>query len=299
MGLRFRRGSVWINVCDSDIRVRFGSQWKRIKSTDRVYVNGSWVPFCAALVGNQERKGTFQRTNCPTGFSGGYFEFVVAANSHYAATLAEANALADNDLNTNGPIQANNPANNVPCIPNTTFATAFIDINVDNLLESIMYIDTPGVTESGTVNPANYATAGSNFFEPGTSPQKALILASDLIANPTTKWRYGLNIGELIARYPDDDPVTGIPKFIFKLRGRGAGSGTKSGTFSLKYANQKMIMNGSPGSYIPSIDPPGGPAVSNWSGYAPSGADGNKGVTIGDVIATFEYDRANNTFLKV
>ncbi len=151
-----------------------------------------------------------------------------------------------------------------------------------------MYIQTPGVTESGLP-----AFTGQNFFEAGSAPESAYILASDFISG-TTNWRFEMGIGKLINLYPD---ATAVPQFIFKLRGRSTTPGTLNGNYALKFPNQKMTMTGGQGTYIPSVDPAGGPAVTPWSGPLSSGADGSIGVNIGQVIATFTYDRASNTII--
>ena len=236
-------------------------------------------------VGNQERKQTFQRNNCSAGSSGTYYEYVVPADTYFAGDLAAANALADADIAANGQNAANT---NGACLVDTVLSIFVIDVQGDSNCNVCMYIDTPTVTESG-----NIVAVAQNFYEITDSPESAYMLASDNIAGGTTR-RFELNIGKLISLYPND--VT-TPQFIYKLRGRTITMGTLNGVYALKYPTQRMIMTGSAGSYIPSITPAGGPIPTAWSGSITNGADGTVGVSVGNVIKTFTYDRASNTII--
>lgn len=232
-----------------------------------------------AEIGNTYQSQSFQRNNCASGSSGTFYNYEVLADTYFAETLSEANSLALADIAANGQNEANLPEN-ASCILNTVISTLVVDIDSNTSLISSFYIDTPGVTESGTV-----VASGQNFFPYGTPAESNYMLASDLIiGGETTKWRYEASIGKLINLYPD---TTAYPNFIYKLRGHGTSAGTLSGTFALKFPNQKMIMLGDEGEYIPSVTPPGGPAVINWSGPLTT--------TPNTVIATFTYNRGLNT----
>lgn len=228
-------------------------------------------------VGNTEQSQSFQRNNCASGSSGTFYNYVVPANTYFAPTLTEANNEALADITANGQNTANL---NGSCILNTVISTFVVDIDSNPSLISSFYIDTAGVTESGTV-----VASGQNFFPYGTPAESNYMLASDLIVGEgTTDWRYEASIGKLINLYPD---TTAFPSFTYRLRGHGTVAGTLSGTYALKFPNQKMIMLGDEGEYIPSVTPAGGPAVINWSGPLTT--------TPNTVIATFTYNRGTNT----
>jgi hypothetical protein len=77
----------------------------------QLYANTFGVCSTAGLTGNEERSQTFTRNNCDitgsVGTVGTNYLYIVAANTYYAASLAEANALADADISANGQNQAN------------------------------------------------------------------------------------------------------------------------------------------------------------------------------------------------
>lgn len=245
-----------------------------------------------ASFGNERQVRSVSKSDCPSGSTGTSVDYVVPANKYQGASVAAANAQAISEIDAEGYIYGNE---NGICINNAQTTTMFVDIDGDTSADLCFYIDTPGVTESGTVLFSNHVSQINNFFPVGATARGALLLASDLINNPTTKWRQAAGLGALAALYPDMDPVTGIPKFIYKLRGRASGARGINGTFSKKFANQYMTMLGSEGSYIPSISPAGGPVPQAWGGSIVGGADGTSGPTIGEVIKTFVYDRASDT----
>jgi hypothetical protein len=89
------------------------------------------------------------------------------------------------------------------------------------------------------------AYTGHNSI-PVTSPEIALILASDLIAQPVLNWRFVFNVEKLVADYP------AVTAFVFDIRGRGDAAGPVSGAFGTKSNGAVMTLSGEPGSYIPS-----------------------------------------------
>lgn len=236
-------------------------------------------------VGNTERRQTFQRNNCSAGYSGTYYEYIVPANTYYASDLAAANALADADIAANGQNAANT---NGTCLLDSVLSIFVIDVQSDTNVNVCMYIDTPGVSES-----MNIVAVAQNFYQTTDSAESAYMLSSDNMVGTTVR-RFELNIGKLIGLYPN---ATTVPQFIYRLRGRTSAAHTLNGVYALKYPYQKMTMTGSPGSYIPSITPSGGPTPTAWSGPITNGADGTVGVSIGAVIKTFTYDRASNTII--
>lgn len=71
--------------------------------------------------GNQQLSQTFTRNNCGSGYAGGQVIYSVATNTYFASTQAASNALAQNDINTNGQAYANA---NGTCTPICTNCTA-------------------------------------------------------------------------------------------------------------------------------------------------------------------------------
>lgn len=232
-------------------------------------------------VGNEERQGTFQRNDCAVGSSGTYYTYIVPADTYFADTLAEANDLADDDIAANGQNEANI---NAYCIVDTVTSVLVVDMYDDTSLDVCAYIDTVGVAESGNI----VARDGLNFFEATDSASSAFMLSSDEVNISSLVRRFQFNIGRLIGLYP------AIPVFTFRVRGRSGSAGAKDGVFALKYPTQTMTMTGSPGSYMPSITPAGGPTPTGWISDAIGGADGTVGVGVGNIILTFNYDVATN-----
>lgn len=233
-----------------------------------------------ALVGNDLREGTLQRNNCASGSSGTYWPYSIPADTYFDTTKAAANAQADaaaqTEANTNG-----------SCILDSQVSVLVIDVQVDTACNLCVYIDTPGVAESG-----NIVAVAQNFYETSDPPENAYLLASDNISGVTTR-RFQWYIGKLDSMYS----IGSVPQFILKLRGRTNIAGTIGGVYALKYPTQRMIMTGSPGTYIPTITPAGGPPTILWSGSIMAGADGTVGTGVGAVIRTFTYDRVSNTII--
>lgn len=232
-------------------------------------------------VGNERRSQTFQRNNCASGSSGTFYEYVVEANTYFAPTLAEANALADEDIADNGQNAANT---NGTCILDTVISVFFVDVLFDSASTYLMRINTPGIDPS--INNVS-VISGANFFRNTDPAENAFMLASDLIDQSNLMWRFAGNIGKLINLYPD---AVAVPQFIFELMVNTGSLSIKNGRYSLKYPNQTLIMNGTVGSYIPSTSPTGGPTPTDWSG-TPS----MTGTTV--VLKTFTYNRSTNTII--
>jgi len=258
-----------------------------IEANGQTYANANGVCVANPEFGNVATSGTFRKNDCPSGSSGTFATYTVPANTYTASTQSEANALAQADVDANGQAYANNEeVSGSTCLVNTTGAIITVDMFNDGNLDVCGYIDTPGVAESLQI-----ASTGNNFFLPTDAPANAYILASDNMTG-TTKRRFIFNIGKLIAQYPDD---VAIPEFIFKIRGRSTLAGSKTGAYQEEYPTETMTMSGSPGTYVPSTAPGGGPAAINWSANVDGGANGTIGIGVGSVILTFTYNRSTNT----
>jgi YD repeat-containing protein len=69
---------------------------------------------CPIGVGNAVKSGSFAKNNCSAGYGGTPVTYTVPANTYFGTTQADADALAQNDVNTNGQAYANN---NGSCAP--------------------------------------------------------------------------------------------------------------------------------------------------------------------------------------
>lgn len=235
-------------------------------------------------VGNDLQSQEFRRNNCPSGQTGTFVTYTVSANTYYAATKAAANTLALNDISANGQNYANDPSRGY-CTLDSTNSVIVVDISNTNNTDICAYIDTPGISQSRIIAGKN----GLNFFQLNDPASQAFILASD----DTKPIRFEFNISKLLGIYPD---AVAIPQFIFKIRGRQAVASFINCLYSLKYPNQKLIMTGVPGSYLPSVDPTGGPSsVPVASTTIPGGGDGTIGINIGVELYQITYTRSNNT----
>lgn len=255
--------------------------------SDGIYYHNLCV--VSGLVGNDILSQSFQKQGCSVGESGSYVTYTVPANKYFAGTLSEANTLASNDMTANGQNFANT---NGVCLANTINAVISVDMYNDDGLDVCGFIDTPGVSESGNIVARN----GQNFYSSTDPAASAFMLASDNIAQPTLKRRFLFNIGKLIAQYPN---AIAIPEFIFRIKGRSSTAGVKTGVWQREYPDVTMVMTGSPGSYIPTTSPSGGPPADSWSANVSGGGDGSVGIAVGSVILTFIYNRATNTITLV
>lgn len=235
-------------------------------------------------VGNDALSQSFQKNDCGASF-GTYVTYRVAANTFYAPTIGEANALAMAEIASGGQNYAND---NGTCLVSTINAIISVDMYYDAGLDLCAYIDTVGVAESNSIA----ARDGLNFLLPTDLASSAYILASDNIAQPTLKRRFVFNVGRLIANYPN---ATLIPEFVFKIRGRSSVGGVKSGQWQREFPDVVAVMTGAPGTYIPTTSPSGGPAPTPWTANVVGGGDGTVGIGVGAVILTFTYNRITNS----
>jgi hypothetical protein len=250
----------------------------------------SYIDTPDAIYSNIEISESFQKDDCETGSTGTYVTYTVPADT-YTSLISQLDAdnQAEADILANGQDYANT---NATCLVDTINAIISVDMFNDATLDVCAYIDTAGVSESNVIA----ARDGLNFYLATDPAPSAYILASDNIAQTTLKRRFLFNIGKLIAQYPDD---VAIPTFVFKIRGRSATAGTKTGLWQREFADVSMTMTGSPGTYIPTTVPTGGPAAESWSAAVVGGGDGTVGIGVGAVIMTFTYTRSTNTITLV
>ena len=117
-----------------------------------------------------------------------------------------------------------------------------VDLYNNTSLNVIGIIDNPEV-----INNHVSTYTGNNIMPAGAVPAQALILASDLNSGATTSWRFMFNLAKMVAQNP------GTTDFVMYIKGRGVGSGSLNGGFSLRSNEAQMVLNGSPGSYMPSV----------------------------------------------
>ena len=122
-----------------------------------------------------------------------------------------------------------------------------VDLFDDASLNAIGFIANPEVTQSHVA-----AYTGNNIV-PATIPADALILSSDLIDQTVLKRRFEFNIDKLVADYPD------TANFTFYIKGRSGTAGQIRGAFVAKTPGAIMNLEGTAGSYIPSVS--GGTSV--------------------------------------
>jgi hypothetical protein len=252
--------------------------------------NISYINTPDAVYSNIEISESFQKDDCTEGSSGTYVTYTVPADT-YTSLISQLDAdnQAEADILANGQDYANT---NATCLVDTINAIISVDMFNDATLDVCAYIDTAGVSESNVIA----ARDGLNFYLETDPAPSAYILASDNIDQTTLKRRFLFNIGKLIAQYPDD---VAIPTFVFKIRGRSATAGTKTGLWQREFADTSMTMTGEPGTYIPTTIPSGGPPASSWSAEVIGGGDGTVGISVGAVILTFTYTRATNAIALV
>lgn len=148
-------------------------------------------------------------------------------------------------------------------------------------LDAIGIVATPGISLSP-------AFTGQNFIPVGAIPAEANVLASDLNGGPV-KWRFEFNVIKLIDEYPS------INDLVFEVKGRATSNGTVTGAFSLRTYDAKMTMNGSAGSYMPSVA--GGSVItsSGFSAQVVGGANGDYSEANLQTIIRFRFNVPTDT----
>lgn len=250
--------------------------------------DGSCLPFTFF------KQADFQKNNC---VGDGYQGTFVTHSEIYTSTIsqadAEAQAAADvAGFNTRGQAQANAEGSCIPPPDPDVVGIVVIDLYQLPGLEACVFIDTPGA-EAPYRQPCY---TGNNFFpNNGTIARNCWLLASDYIASSSTSHRFEVNVGRLLQAYPTEST------FTIKVRGRMPAAQLHNGAYSLKGAEVGyMVMNGTPGNYIPSVASTINLEISYYSGRPiVGGADGNIGIEYGADILTFEYNVALKTLTLI
>lgn len=131
---------------------------------------------------------------------------------------------------------------------------------------------------------------GHNFLPSNSLPADAYILASDLVDNETIlKWRSQFNIGKLISDYPT------IQDFEFEIRGRSDAEKSITGAFGLKDHTGVMAMNGSTGSYVPTVIGGNDVYYDTFETHVKAGANGNYNKDYLSMLISFNFNVPTNT----
>lgn len=157
------------------------------------YVNtyGQCIPI--ANVGNELMSEEFIKAGCPSGFHGSTVEYIIPANTYYAATLSEANDLAQDDIDANGQTYANT---NGICIPDLIENLVYmvLDFDSSHMLDraraySVLPVDTDIVinfsvyddtnteisTHSTTIYAGDSSSLSTYLFVSGVAPYYGVI----------------------------------------------------------------------------------------------------------------------------
>ncbi|WP_199117319.1 hypothetical protein [Pedobacter sp. ASV28] len=131
---------------------------------------------------------------------------------------------------------------------------------------------------------------GNNFLPNNSLPADAFILASDLIDNASIlKWRFEFNMAKLIRQYPR------IQDFVLEIRGRSNAVKAITGSFSLKDYTGVMAMNGSTGSYAPTVIGGANLYYENFQTHAVGGANGNYNKDYLPMLLRFNFNVPSGT----
>lgn len=177
-----------------------------------------------------------------------------------------------------------------PVYPPGAYGALIVDLFVANSTANICgNINTPGFTENNII-----AYPGTNFspMSSSASPDSCDILSSDYTSG-SVKLRFEFNVKKHIIEYP------GIATFVYQILGRDISSGTVSGQWALKGADDStLIMTGSPGTYFPSVVNSSLPFTPiSYSGSIGTGADGTYSSAL-PVLFTFTYTVATHTMVQ-
>jgi hypothetical protein len=114
------------------------------------------------------------------------------------------------------------------------------------------------------------AHSAMNIIPADAAVASALIVASDFINQSVLNWRFMFNLAKLKTLYPATE------SFVFYIKGRGSETIAISGAYNLKNEAAIMVLEGDPGSYLPTTT--GGSALGDpvdFSGQVVSGANGS------------------------
>jgi hypothetical protein len=99
-------------------------------------------PEVCSIYGNAVKNGVYTKNNCTSGMTGSQVTYTVPANTYYASTQTDADAIAQNDVNGNGQAYAN--ANGTCTAPMITingynYQSSSFNVRFDNLSTSTSY----------------------------------------------------------------------------------------------------------------------------------------------------------------
>lgn len=253
---------------------------------------------------NIEVSETFQRSNCGVGYIGDTGLFKIEAGT-FTSTISQEDAdqKALNALNIGGQAWVDNSVNGVKCnlesfLPKWEIKTedSYCEMKFTADEVGILVVDLYGPSDgivAGRINTpgvdiTNMAYTGNNFVAPTDSPENAWMLASDMGGGSVT-WRFEFNVAKLMTIYPN------INSFKMEILGRNSSPMDVAGAYSIKGADQgKMIMIGSPGSYMPSNQNTNNLGLVNTNFSFQGGANGQYTSNM-PVIKTFIYDKVTKT----
>lgn len=102
-----------ISQADADAKAE-----EEILSLGQAYANTNGT--CQQVFQNAVLSQVFYKDNCPVGFTGGAYTYTVPAGRYSSlVSQADADEQALDELEANGQVYANDPANNVPCTANS------------------------------------------------------------------------------------------------------------------------------------------------------------------------------------
>jgi hypothetical protein len=169
-------------------------------------------------------------------------------------------------------------------IVDTTNVLGILVVDLFNYypLDVIAFIDNAEVAETHVA-----AHTGTNIV-PLTAPGNAMILASDFVNDTVLNWRFEFNIAKLVSLYPSTS------QFTFYIKGRGNVIGQITGAYVTKTYASQMIMVGSPGSYLPSVNGTDVIAPQSFSSNVVDGANGDLSEASLTNIAQFVYHTSSH-----
>lgn len=171
-------------------------------------------------------------------------------------------------------------------VPDITAAGILVvDLFNNSALNVIGLVDNTEVAYSHVA-----AHTGVNIIPAGSLPANALIVASDFINQSVLNWRFLFNLAKLKTEYP------ATANFVFYIKGRSNVAGTITGAYNLKNEATTMILEGTPGTYLPSTaggNQLGSPV--NFTGPVVSGANGSFNEAYLTTIIKLTFNVADNS----
>ncbi|MCS3798854.1 DUF5977 domain-containing protein [Niastella sp. OAS944] len=142
-----------LNTGEQEVRQVDFNPCSSTYNTERWFLVGTNVGACPLPAGNETKLQTFIRSNCGPNATGGPYTYVVEANKYIAATLAEANAMAQADIDANGQNEANKYG---PCNSfyfNDDKSGYYSKSNCDQYKQPVpLYVPVPENTISSTIS---------------------------------------------------------------------------------------------------------------------------------------------------